>query len=233
MSSASSTISAKSHSGTKFTVFPKLPPELRVKIWKYALPEGPRVIEVCCEGWPRNELRFKIGGEGSYPATSLLLVSVEAHTVAMKAYPLAFPTFHLKPVHFNFEKDTLYFRGASALKYLIKSALASPSDEQQTGWEMKKIRHVEYTGPFYEQYPVLSERGLGMFTGLRTLKIPRCYPLNFPQSCINEYQKRVEGDLERLWAKVRELEGIKAPMAGQECQVQWTTRDEWNLTLRI
>jgi hypothetical protein len=70
-----------------------------------------------------------------------------------------------------------------------------------------------------------------MFTGLRTLKIPRCYPQNLPQNYINEYHQCVEGGLERLWAKVRELEGIKAPMAGQECQVQWTTRDEWNFTV--
>jgi len=62
------------------------------------------------------EPRYKIRAEGSYPATSLLLVSVEARTVAMKAYPLAFQTFLPKPVHFNFEKDTLYFHGPSALK---------------------------------------------------------------------------------------------------------------------
>jgi hypothetical protein len=144
MSSASSTISAKSHSGTTFTVFPKLPPELRVKIWEYALPEAPRFIKFCYEGWPHCERRFKIGREGSYPATSLLLVSVEARTVAIKAYPLAFRSFHLNPVRFNFEKDTLYFSGASALECFIRRALASPSDEQQTGWEMKKISHVVY-----------------------------------------------------------------------------------------
>lgn len=130
------------------------------------------------------EPRYKIRAESSYPATSLLLVSVEARTVATKAYPLAFQAFLLKPLHFNFENDTLYFRGLSALEYFIKMDFASSSDENPTGADMKKIRHVVYPGSIVarfegssEPYPVLSEKGLGRFTGLRTLKIPIPFPI--------------------------------------------------------
>jgi hypothetical protein len=96
---------------------------------------------------------------------------------------------------------------------------------------MKKIRHVAYTGPLLEPYQILSERGLRMFTGLRTLKFPHHPSPDVPQSRVQEYQQQVEGDLDRVWAEMRELEGINTPMVGQECEVQWMTRDEWNLTV--
>jgi hypothetical protein len=130
MSSASSTISVISHGGTTFTLFPKLPPELRVKIWEYALPEGPRVIKVCSGYWQRKGVhvgyKIKIRAQGSFVATPLLLVSVEARTIAKQAYPFAFKTFPLKPVRVNFEKDILYFHSPSALKYFTRGDFASP-----------------------------------------------------------------------------------------------------------
>jgi hypothetical protein len=104
MSTESSTISAKRHGGTTFTLFPKLPPELRVRIWEFALPEDPRVIKVYYEGWQSIEPKFKIRAEASDPVTSQLLVSVEARTVTMKAYPLAFQTFYWKPAHLTLRK---------------------------------------------------------------------------------------------------------------------------------
>jgi 2EXR family len=228
MSSASSTISAISHGGTTFTLFPKLPQELRVKIWEYALPEGPRVVKVYYQGQQSMEPKFKIRAEVSDPATSLLRVSVEARIVALKAYPLAFQTPLLKPLHFNFEKDTLSFYGPNALKYFVMGDFTSPSDENTAGAEMKKIRHVVYTGSLVifndlsQTYPLSSGKGLGRFTGLRTLEIREDFYYVL-RRWGEECRQNVEDHLETAWARMRELEGINPPMAGEACQVQWTT----------
>jgi hypothetical protein len=103
---------------------------------------------------------------------------------------------------------------------------------------VKKIRHMAYLGSIFapfggssEPYPVLSEKGLGRFTGLRTLKIHIRSPICFEQDWAKKYQQRVEGYLESVWANMRELDVINPLMAGQECQVQWVTRDEWNLAV--
>lgn len=45
-----------SNTEQKFTLFPKLPTELRLKIWKHGLP-GPRVIPLCIGRSLRRELR--------------------------------------------------------------------------------------------------------------------------------------------------------------------------------
>lgn len=173
------------------------------------------------------EPRCKIRAEGLYRATSLLFVSVEARTVAMKAYPLAFQTFLPKPVHFNFEKDTLYFHGPSALKYFVRGDFASPSDENTAGAEMKKIKHVVYTGSLVmfddlsQMYSVLSEKGLGRFTGLRTLGI-RGYRYYVSRHWAEAYRQKVKDHLETTWARMRDLESINPPKASEACQLQWT-----------
>jgi hypothetical protein len=92
---------------------------------------------------------------------------------------------------------------------------------------MKKIRHVVYTGSLVifndlsQTYPLSSGEGLGRFTGLRTLEIrDDSYALRLWGE---EFRQKVEDDLETAWARMRELEGINPPMAGEACQVQWTT----------
>jgi hypothetical protein len=66
---------------TEFELFPKLPLELRRKVWKMALP-GPRVIEVkfVVDG-RKNNHRFC----AKIPV--LLHVSQESRTEAMREYP--------------------------------------------------------------------------------------------------------------------------------------------------
>ena len=107
----------------------------------------------------------------------------------------------------------------------------SPSDENTAGAEMKKIRHVVYTGSLVifndlsQTYPLSSGKGLGRFTGLRTLEV-RDYSYYVLSPWAEAYRQMVEDRLETAWASMRELEGINQPMASEACQVQWTTTDK-------
>jgi hypothetical protein len=98
-----------SDSGDRFTFFPKLPPELRLKIWDMGLP-GPRVITILpAGGWSGPDYRF--GKCDQSPVH--LQVNVEARLSALKKYHLAFDSLDLSrgPKYFRFERDTLELRG--------------------------------------------------------------------------------------------------------------------------
>ena len=90
---------------TDFQLFPSLPIELRLKIWKLAS-QVPRLVEV---RFPKNSLSHKHDFVSDPPA--VLHTSHEAREEALKSYTLDLATKHtLYPVCFNFEVDILYLR---------------------------------------------------------------------------------------------------------------------------
>jgi hypothetical protein len=94
-----------SDSGDRFTLFPKLPPEVRLTIWDMALP-GPRVITILPgPGCPTPGYQF---GKCDQPPVHLQ-VNVEARSTTLKTYSLDFDCDNLsnKPKYFQFERDTL------------------------------------------------------------------------------------------------------------------------------
>jgi hypothetical protein len=83
--------------------FQKLIVELRLKIWKLALP-GPRLVEMRSDAHPR------INSHRSTP--SILHVCSESRTEALKWYtalPLGLASDPSRAVYVNFQIDTLYF----------------------------------------------------------------------------------------------------------------------------
>ncbi|KAL3425754.1 hypothetical protein PVAG01_02545 [Phlyctema vagabunda] len=87
----------------RFTLFPKLPPEVRAMIWEAALP-GPRVIELRYSRGPVERL-WSVA-----KAPTILHVNFEARKVAKERYPLSFGTDDCLPTtRFNFERDTIFF----------------------------------------------------------------------------------------------------------------------------
>lgn len=84
--------------GGRFTLFPKLPTELRLKIWEYLL--APRIVAIACldaEALPSDEEpeepwtnfpEFEVPAPRAVPV--LLLVNRETRTLALKHYSPAF-----------------------------------------------------------------------------------------------------------------------------------------------
>ncbi|PVH81198.1 hypothetical protein DL98DRAFT_531374 [Cadophora sp. DSE1049] len=97
---------------TTFTLFPKLPCEIRMMIWRASM-EG-RTVELRlshCKVKKNRSPRYDL--VGAFP-TLLRPICKEAREVGLKAYtPAAFKLKYkcTKGIHFNFELDTLHFRG--------------------------------------------------------------------------------------------------------------------------
>ncbi|KAL5326749.1 hypothetical protein ACEPPN_004438 [Leptodophora sp. 'Broadleaf-Isolate-01'] len=86
---------------TEFHIFPKLPAELRFKIWILSLP-GPRVVEL-----HYNALTSR--AVSSTPAPAALHTSRESHEEALKQYSLLFEDSVLNAtVYIDVSIDTLY-----------------------------------------------------------------------------------------------------------------------------
>ena len=109
-----------------FGLFPKLPPELRNKIWKLSLP-GPRVIRITHD--PRNMATVKIQEIGAGPSPfwrakanagpvpALLHVNKEARSLASQYYSLAFEKqTQGRPVYFDAPRDTLHLPNREGIR---------------------------------------------------------------------------------------------------------------------
>ena len=104
-----------------FHVFPKLPPELRLKIWKLALP-GPRVIKL----WKQRLTGSSIGQseefvKAAYIIPRLLHASHEARSVGLLAYNLIYEKRQeLKPFYFDVKHDTLFAVNVDTLELIMR-----------------------------------------------------------------------------------------------------------------
>lgn len=89
----------------EFHQFAKLPRELRLMIWAYALPD-PRVVTI--ERIRINPRDYRVSCEDRVPST--LLVNHESHEACRSRYTLSFATFgdvHGPPVYFDFSRDII------------------------------------------------------------------------------------------------------------------------------
>jgi hypothetical protein len=101
----------------EFHQFAKLPRELRLMIWEYALPD-PRVVTIERVSAPMNPRDYRISCEDRVPST--LLVNHESHEACRARYTLSFATFgdvHGPPVYFDFSRDVISLSKCSSLWY--------------------------------------------------------------------------------------------------------------------
>jgi len=96
----------------KFTLFPKLPIELRLKIWKESY--EPRIIELrTTKKWRTKRYDFFIP---KFPA--VLHVNKEARVESLKDYKMSFKHRQCRrPILFNFSIDTLHIRDRFSDQY--------------------------------------------------------------------------------------------------------------------
>jgi hypothetical protein len=85
--------------GVIFTLFPKLTPELRCKVWQYAIPAG-RVVDIVYDEDQDHYFSF----HAKIPA--VLHVCFESREIALKIYDLCFGTkTHATAIPFDFKRD--------------------------------------------------------------------------------------------------------------------------------
>ena len=105
--------------GPCFTIFPKLPLELRLIIWSFALPD-PQVVTIKKKvESAQQEATTTFKAEASYCMITLLHVCRESRSVAQKHYRLSFKQHLMHPVYIDFSKDTVYFVNCDALEAFI------------------------------------------------------------------------------------------------------------------
>jgi hypothetical protein len=99
-----------------FTPFPRLPPELRLKIWNHAFHFFPRVIEVTSQHLnPETPVQDRKWNAMASNILTLLQVNREARYELLPRYPAPFAPRNLDPYSsasllLNYELDTVYFR---------------------------------------------------------------------------------------------------------------------------
>jgi hypothetical protein len=129
-----------SHSTFKqSTLFPKLPLELRLRIWEFALLESRIVTLESGSCGDRQDCFLRFGKSDKPPV--LLQVNRETRSLALRTYQLSFDSEYLfnRPKYFNNANDTLHVTG-DWIYCKKKPWLANPSDLLE---EFKKIRHLK------------------------------------------------------------------------------------------
>ncbi|KAN0112358.1 hypothetical protein V8E51_005309 [Hyaloscypha variabilis] len=98
---------SKSKKLTEFTCFKKLAPELRIIIWKFAMP-GANVVEILVDEGRDEDYNMTIIPCAHYKVPTLLQVSRESRGFALQIYTKILPnSFSDKPVFFNLDVDVL------------------------------------------------------------------------------------------------------------------------------
>jgi hypothetical protein len=112
----------------KFTLFPELPVELRLKIWSLALPVS-RVITIVSDYSSAPEFfdpdhpdrtRYKARACAK-PVPALLHCNSESRAVALKTYRLSFRSnLQKKPIYYDFRRDSLCMINVHVLQSFMR-----------------------------------------------------------------------------------------------------------------
>ncbi|KAL2074935.1 hypothetical protein VTL71DRAFT_8715 [Oculimacula yallundae] len=123
-----------------FTLFPKLPLELRLMIWECALP-APRIIAlVASELLPTNSTkRYNAVKKPSPSNPVLLFVSYESRTVVLSTYRLVFRNLLHTPLYFDFSKDMLFFPRMTDLVLFVLGFKKSLTP----GWRLDDVTEIQ------------------------------------------------------------------------------------------
>jgi len=141
---------------SEFTLFSKLPQELRDEIWEFALP-APRVLKVF-KASPllvgHQGFTSRYGIDTYKLPTQLLHVSREARQVALQRYQLSFTgLIYGGPIYFDYERDCLLFMQYSALQWFRADHdfchFHAPPPAAVREWQ-DRIHNVGVMGEFFE-----------------------------------------------------------------------------------
>ncbi|KAL5320574.1 hypothetical protein ACEPPN_011384 [Leptodophora sp. 'Broadleaf-Isolate-01'] len=159
------TIAAQPKPLTAFTLFPKLPIELRIKIFADYLSTASRLVHIY---WNARQRVFK----SSQAIPPLLHVCQESRYEALKTYELAFaPSREFARVYFSFEKDVLMVCWRTLGAY--PGRIGRKMGVEEAG----RVRNLVVNEEAMLFHAEDDGRELERFTGLRTLGVA-CDPEN-------------------------------------------------------
>jgi hypothetical protein len=192
----------------KFERFPKLPPELRIKIWK--LVSEPRIVMVRFDPDGRKH-RHKFAA--SFPA--ILHACCESRHEGLKMYQRAFDSkWALNGVYFNFKKDTLCpdsWAYHSQLDFFVKKLKPSDLDQVESIVlrprlfylaskypSLKEVIYMEYSGHTHNHMSTCST-GRGSFHSVEEFvefnseNVFLCRYLERTRNEFTKFKKAIEG----------------------------------------
>jgi hypothetical protein len=102
-----------------FTLFPGLPPELRIKVWKLAA-QVPQVISIYYQTWSPNDIYAPLTQPG------MLLVNHEARQVALMERPSSFGDRLISPIHYSPQNDILFFISEASFDIFMNRSKTPP-----------------------------------------------------------------------------------------------------------
>jgi hypothetical protein len=161
---------------TSFTLFPRLPLELRLKIWQTMLP-GPRTVNIQYkmkyDEFDGKKVSSFTGWTSFDPVPVALHVCQESREESLKRYQTSFGSyFHASKIYFDFSKDILRFGaddGSSKNIYLLDIFLGGGYHGAN---DVEKVRSmiVSINDDLYaRRYFIWNE--IRLFTSLEELKI--------------------------------------------------------------
>jgi hypothetical protein len=212
-----------------FMYFPKLPAELRLKIWKLALP-GTRIItlkeyqveipHIELYGYTDGATIYQLRVRAIASMPVLLYTSRESRGLALEFYTLSLESvLHGRPVYINYQRDALYVEHDSTLNVLDVCARRNGEKAEQEIEDMEsRLRCLiinTMTDPYLHFH---REHGVTKFKRLQSLifvfegysSIPDSRPGNIwhqDQSVLSRFKRnkhpvhlvQVIRKLERLW----------------------------------
>ncbi|KAE8452066.1 hypothetical protein EG329_002232 [Mollisiaceae sp. DMI_Dod_QoI] len=147
-----------SSTATRFVLFPKLPPELRLKIWRYANKHR-RSIRVQRLNTYYLDSSFPKFKYISHPP-AVPLVNKEAYNEVMKSYGVLTHWLFTNQVTMNFNTDILYFQ--SEVDFLLLSYLAEQAEGEKPAMRRSTVNiliQIPEQMRFSEVDSILQEEG--------------------------------------------------------------------------
>jgi len=181
---------------TKFSSFRKLPTELRLKIWGYAIP-ATRIVKVVKNENPSKITIFQDpdGMHSGRCSRSYVILSVtpavlhichESRVLALQHYALAFhKMLDDRPIYLNFETDVFHFEDTDALhKFSGNPFILSRRTKKLHGDELK-VQNMIVGKAITE----MTLKVLALYTGLKKLVLQEQWVL--PLGRINPMRSEI------------------------------------------
>ncbi|KAH6721753.1 hypothetical protein BKA61DRAFT_700601 [Leptodontidium sp. MPI-SDFR-AT-0119] len=125
-----------------FTLFPKLPLELRTEIWKYALP-GSRDILVTGSN-ESFDIHLSRDDRATVIPTALLHTNREARSTALKIYKPCSGPWGGNPIYFDFKENVLFTRRLSGFYALCGVCPLTNEFHIILDWQLR-LQHLRIT----------------------------------------------------------------------------------------
>jgi hypothetical protein len=168
----------------KFTLFPELPKELRLKIWEFA--QEPRIVEVC---QTQDSAAFY---SPTAPPT-LLHISRESRHIALQNYALSFPNGdHLATIYYNPSIDILYFPAWCDDRGSIRHFERNTSPEARGKIKRLAIDNLVWYSNWADG-TINNQVQIGEFRGLEEFLLVRREPDETGCGCCHEFDGPEKG----------------------------------------